>query len=412
MNKWLRKIVGQRGGTLTFSLLGLSLGVLLVSPMLLHVGTGQRVAKKTQETLKNQYTSDAGIEYALWKITHEEAFREVLCADHGTGYTVITPGEVNGAPITVRIACVPMEEVLPASGGGDGGEGGEEEGPILNWVIWGNSSTSQDAVKFTGGSHKVYGGVHSNCVLRMTGNGHKVYGPGEYHTELFPASATEYFTEPWPVQVGDPDYLSIAEWDIAVFQEEAGAEYLKAFSAGQYYFHPGNWKISGSGEEILEGLHYCAGDVSISGSGVHGRVTIVAEGEIKVSGAELSFTPYVPALTFMSCYEGIEISGAGNVGGTCYAPNGLVKLSGSNQTIEGAFLGDQVHVSGCGAIIGLPVGGVEIPGMPDPGGDGLGENGPEYGLFDVESTSGNATTTVRVRRNLDGSLIILSWSVS
>jgi hypothetical protein len=148
---------------------------------------------------------------------------------------------------------------------------------------------------------------------------------------------------------------------------QPGGIYANAASAqGKYTVHSGKWSVSGSGVAVPAGLHYCLDDVSISGSGVTGyNVTIVSLGKINVSGSGIQFSPYIDGLSFFSSKSTttttvLDMSGSGNAGGTCFAPNGKITLTGSGGDITGAFIGKLVDIAGSGATINLAT--VYIPG--------------------------------------------------
>jgi hypothetical protein len=140
-------------------------------------------------------------------------------------------------------------------------------------------------------------------------------------------------------------------------------------------------------------------------------VTVVSsDGTIHVSGSGVAFTPYVQGLSFFSNKSDtnwvIKINGAGNLGGTAYAPGGRIALEGAGGTIEGAFLGDRVKVAGSGATINMaPV------CLAWDEGDGGGGDTVDCAIYDVRSTAGGAKTTARVQKCEGEDIEILYWYV-
>lgn len=389
-----RLLAGEEGLSLLFALLAISVGTLLVGPLLAQVSSSYRVTTATEETLHESYSSDAAAEYGLWKLTNDPELQQTLLANLGSAQTLTVPADVNGMAATVQIVALEGE----AAGGESGG------GANVTWVIWANSQTRNSTVQITGSGHRVYGGIHSNFKIKISGSGNWIYGPVEYVSSYSESGSGNGFTP------GPPDNPVQAEvgtfpiaWNIADYRP-GGA---RALAAGEDYYTHAKWTVSGSGVTVPPGLHYCTGKVSFSGSGLTGtNVTVVSEDTIDVSGSGISFTPYEPGLTFFSPKSAtsnvISISGSGNnnTGGSVYAPNGRVSLTGSGGTIAGVFVGDTVDVSGSGATFLLA--DVEIPVT------GGGETG--CGVYDLLAAGGGANTYVRVQV-CDGELDILSWYV-
>ncbi|MCD6519405.1 MAG: hypothetical protein J7M05_05725 [Anaerolineae bacterium] len=385
----------QRGETLPFALIALVVGTLLVSPLLAQVSSSRQVAVTAEEGLKTRYAADAGVEYALWVLAHDESLRETLMMNPGTPQTLSLSDQVNGKDISAQVVCV--ETRSDTEGGGSGSE------QLLSWVIWANSQTRSNTLVITGSGHRVNGDIHSNNKIRITGSGHALYGLVEYVKSISVAGSGHYI-EPIPPE--NPRQGGVGDfplsWNIEDFQP--GGKYAQQAAAeGKYHYYTSDFDFSGTGVEIPEGLYYCEEDVDISGSGLTGHVTIVAQGRITVSGSGLAFTPYVAELSFFSNKSGvtaINISGSGNMGGTCFAPNGQIALSGSGARIDGVFMGDYVKVSGSGAQVGLAP--VHIPG-------GSSEQ-VLCGIYDIRVTAGDTTITARVSDCGEG-WEILSWHV-
>lgn len=387
MRRLRRNLTDQHAESLVLALMALALGTLLVSPLLAHLGASLRATETAEASLHGQYSTDAGAEYTLWKIANDAAFRQTLIADQGTPHSVPLSLSVNGEIPTVQAVCVMTET---ATGGSSS----------LEWAIWAGSETADDTVKISGAGHTVQGGVHSNHKIKVSGPGHKFYGIVEYVTSYTEAGWTPFFdpdednprpttAQPFPIT-----------WEMADF--ESGGSYATAAQAEGRYTEHDDWTVSGAGTVVPEGLHYCTGDVDFSGAGlVAHNVTVVARGNITVSGAGLVFAPYVPGLTFFtdksSTSDVVSLSGAGNVGGTTYAPNGKISLSGAGGIVHCAFLGDVVEISGSVATVILP----DIPIPSD----------CTCGIFDIRSTSGSTTTTVRMKWCDNGDLDVLSWHV-
>ena len=388
----------ERGESLPLALLALATGIILIGPLLAHLSTSLKTTAATQTTLQRQYSSDAGVEFALWKLVHDAAWRQTLLDQPGTVASLTLPSAPNGDTPTVEVVCVETETQA-------GGGGGEPE--CLEWALWAQSSTATNGLVIGGSGHTVNGGVHSNRDLKINGSGHTIYGTAEYVRNLtilgsgnriVPGPAVQTTVQPFPIT-----------WDINEFNDpnQPGSWAARAQAEGKYYVHNGTWNVTGSGTVIPEGLHYCTGKVNFSGSGLRGyNVTVVSLSTIDVSGSGLDFTPYVPGLSFFSTRAAstnvVSISGSGNTGGTVFAPNGKISLTGSGGVITGAFLGNEIDINGSGATINLAE--VELPGSG--GGSSI-----VCGVYDIRSTSGSTVTTVRMRGCGDGDWQVLSWQV-
>jgi len=210
------------------------------------------------------------------------------------------------------------------------------------YAIWANSETCRHAFKLTGSGGMVHGDAHSNNDVHISGSGHTIEGVCEY--------VTSYHL------TGSGHSVTFVHTSVAPLPAEYN---LDEYEAAADYYHEGDFKVSGSGKVLDEGLHYVKGKVKISGSGHSGHVTIVAEGKINVSGSGHNFTAYTDGLLFFSNKSGgcssyvIKVSGSGNtLNGVIYAPYGKIDFSGSGQAVlNGSLIGDSVEVSGSGFTI-------------------------------------------------------------
>lgn len=383
----------ERGDSLPLALIVLAVGSLLIAPLLAQVSSGFQTTTKVERTTHAQYAADAGVEFALWSLVHDADVRNAVLGAPGTVEELTLPGAVNDSTPTVRLVAVQTSEV-------------EQAGPSqkLQYAIFGNNTSRTNTVDVSGSGHRVIGDVHSNNQFRVTGSGHSVLGTVTYSGDISVVGVGHYFDPPPP---GNPSpSAAIAfplSWDAAELAP-GGTLAAEADAAGMYTLHHDRWQVMGAGVVVPPGLHYCLDDVHISGAGVTGSdVTIVALGTIDVSGSAIAFTPYVPGLTFFSAKQAttnvISISGSGNTGGTAYAPDGKISLTGSGGTIVGAFLGDRVDIAGSGATIQLA--DIDMPGA----------GSQTCGVYDVESTADTTRTLVRATDCDTEGLRIISWHV-
>jgi len=373
------------GVSLPLALIILALGVVLATPLLLAVSTNLQASQTVDQHLEEQYSSDAGVEYAIWKISNDPDFRSQL--ESSSPVTITLPTSVNGSMPTVTVALV-------NSGGGE-------------YAIWANSPTCHWAIEWSGSGTTVNGNIHSNEGIKVSGSGHTGNGLVTYVDEFRQTGSGHNF--PDTQKLDDPQPMPI-NFDISDYSDPSvpGTPAYAADQEGKYYYKDGDWTFSGAGYEIPEGLYYATGKIKISGSGVSGHVTMVAEDIIDISGSGHSYTPYCGNLLFFSNKEFtgskqcnravISISGSGNtaLGGIVYAPHGKIKVTGSGN-MGGSFIGDSFDLSGSGMVIQVPEGA-------------FGHVPAGFVAYDIRSTVNETTTTARVLYSEDETRVV-SWLV-
>jgi len=219
--------------------------------------------------------------------------------------------------------------------------------------FWAQSETCSEPVEWSGSGGLIIGRGHSNGKMKVSGSGHEVQGDVEYVTTVQETGSGHDITY---VQSTASDSFPI-QWNIEDYRPEPlGVAASAAQAEGKYFVHDcDTWQISGS-ETFDEGLHYCTGKVSISGSGHYGHITIVAEEQIQISGSGHIFEYYCDGLLFFSNYEPsgqctsavVDVSGSGGrYEGVIYAPHGLIQYTGSgHHMMYGALIGWCVDLSG------------------------------------------------------------------
>ncbi|HEY4691661.1 MAG TPA: pilus assembly protein TadG-related protein [Anaerolineae bacterium] len=209
----------------------------------------------------------------------------------------------------------------------------------------------QNALKATGSGITINGGgIHSNADILISGGGQGIGindGFIEYGTECNGCDkkiTTNNGAVPTQVEPFDRGSL----WDLEDFQPGGSAAVL---AGGQYHY------VNGDLDELSgDGLYYVTGDIQLHAP--VGNVTLVAEGEIKLSGSANihTFNQQWPLLFSNSSDTSpgaIDISGSdAQWTGFLYAPNGLVSMSNaSNSTMSGAIFAHEVNLSGASIFI-------------------------------------------------------------
>ena len=158
---------------------------------------------------------------------------------------------------------------------------------------------------------------------------------------------------------GYPDQVPSEGWpltlDLADYDTN-GSAMLVADAAGEYYRVNGD--IDGSYIESRgDGLYYATGNIKLD-KDLDADVTLVAEGEVEVSGSTQVLDPYINGVLIFAdqTYTGIDqcdkfavkMSGSSNAWtGLIYAPKALIEMSGSSNTsVTGSLLGYSVRVNG------------------------------------------------------------------
>ena len=365
----------EQGVSLALALVALAFGVLLVTPMLSHVSTNLSASRAVEQNMREQYSSDAGAEYGLWKLENVPGFSDQVEAAGRTGITVTLPSRVNSLDPVVRVV---------------------KAGQELEYALWGDSTTCNTNIEWTGSGNVVNGDLHTNTGLRLIGQGNILNGAVEYVTDIQVHGSTIYIPPPPhnPV-LADVQPIPI-EWYMSDYDDPTavGTPAHTAAQLGHYHHIEGDFDVNTSGT-VLHGLYYVTGGIHMNGNDITGNVTFVARGEIMVNGTDIVFTPYCDQLTFFTdlelavnlrCVQAvISLIGSGNcsIGGVAYAPNGQISVSGSG-TMGGSFLGDSVDLAGSGLTISLP--------------DPLGGYPAGCVAYDVLSEAAECSTLARVVR--------------
>lgn len=220
------------------------------------------------------------------------------------------------------------------------------------YVVWAHGTSCKVTLDWTGSGGMLVGTVHSNGSIKVGGSAHVISGTCEYVTSVKDNNSGISYQQ---VEASE-DYP--IEWYIEDYRP-GGRAALAAQAEGKYFVHNcPEWQISSSEHTLAEGLHYCQGDVKISGSSQFGHVTIVAEGKINVSASSSTYNTYCDGLLFFSNYQQpleiqcnndvIEMQGSGGTyTGFLFAPNGGIKYAGSaHNVVSGGLIGYAVDVSG------------------------------------------------------------------
>jgi RHS repeat-associated protein len=260
----------------------------------------------------------------------------------GTGWGTVFASHVYrspGAPsVTVTVT---DDDGGSATGRTDGFEVVE---PV---ALWANTTADKGSFDWTSGAVTVEGLTHSNGNLRIRGGAKSFKGTTEYAGTLDVGGAGATFTPParkvtardFPLRFAIADYRPGGKAAV-----EAGARYFdRSADCGS----DGFWHANG--ETLPSGIYYTACSAKLNGQPLGGTITVVAEGEIHVSGSGAVFDPYADGLLFLSgssSASAVKFSAStSRFLGYTFAEKGGVDLSGAGNRVYCGVLADRIDIS-------------------------------------------------------------------
>ncbi len=235
-------------------------------------------------------------------------------------------------------------------------------------ALFGNSASCQNTVEWSGSNAVVEGGVHTNRDLRIAGGMNRIEGAVTFVQGIeAPEDRVDFVPGPPdnPHQVDrQPLPLDYKLQDYA----PGGAAAALAAAEGRYTSSSGSidarWLAdrgrldTGTGH-LAPGLYYAAGDIDIRSSPLIGEgVSLVARGQISLSGNEHNLFPYMDGLLLFSAMERagrarcsapvIRLAGSRHAwAGTIFAPEGAISLDGATTVgIRGGLFGHTIQHAG------------------------------------------------------------------
>ena len=373
-----------QGQSLVLALLAIAVGTLLMVPILHYNRSRQVETLAVETTLRRQYAADAGVDYAVWRLIHDAAWRTSIDTARSAGVTVTLTETVNAIQPTVQVRQVQR---------------------AMTHALWGNSETCSSTMDWTGAHNRLIGDVHSNRGIRIKGSDTVIEGIVEYVTDVDVGDVT-YVPPPPDNPVRTEVSPMPAVFDINDYNDPTrlGTPAYVANGKGEYHRIDGDWAVNDSGY-VFSGLYFVTGNLKLNGNSFSGCATFVVMGTIEMIGSGYDMTTYVDDLSMFSNadFEGsdrclspaIKIAGSGVnlLGGFVYAPYGLIRISGSGG-LAGAFLGDSVDISAQGLTVQLPE---------------QEEEGSGCALYDIRSQAEDAELIVRVRVCENGDVTFYSW---
>ena len=92
----------ESGQALVIALIALAVGILLVTAFVYYVSASQRASRGAQQAVVEHYAADAGVEHAIWRLTHEPGFTQTVTASSPVTYSIT----INGQTVMITVTRV------------------------------------------------------------------------------------------------------------------------------------------------------------------------------------------------------------------------------------------------------------------------------------------------------------------
>lgn len=214
------------------------------------------------------------------------------------------------------------------------------------YAIFANASScsTSDPLEFSGSVNTTIGAVHSNSDIKVPGSDNVFNGEVTYRCNFDNSGGNNSYI-PGATLVGPERPLPVSHTydDFACTVTYAGDTDLSSEDV---------W-LDANKTQLESGIYCSEGKLQLSGQGVSGDVTLVARGEVSVSGSDFDLRPHPAGHGVLIFSENgtdsaVDISGSGGGWrGLIYADAGRVKMQGSdNLSLTGSIVADRVSVSG------------------------------------------------------------------
>jgi hypothetical protein len=121
---WLIRLThSEAGGSLPGVLVAIALGSILMAPFLSQVSTSMLAVRAAGESTAALYAADSGVEYAVWRLDTDSAFRNSVLASLGSPVAVAGNPSINGVATSVTVTAEQdwLSVASAPAGVGDGG---------------------------------------------------------------------------------------------------------------------------------------------------------------------------------------------------------------------------------------------------------------------------------------------------
>ncbi|HEY0636120.1 MAG TPA: RHS repeat-associated core domain-containing protein [Pseudonocardiaceae bacterium] len=244
----------------------------------------------------------------------------------------------------------------------DGGEVTQSVGQLLvrtPVAVWANSTAAR-SLSWGGAEGAIQGRVHTNGELRFVGAPKTVIG-GTTYAGSISADTTRNSFDPAPAQT--PVQQLPVTFDLADHRPggPVAAEIGPAYHDMTVACAGGTWHEVQAA--LPDGVYYAPCPIQLNGSDIGGRVTLVSESTIKISGSRPAFEPYLDGLLLLagsSATKAIDVAtSSSKFLGVIFAGTGQISISGAGNRFYCGILGDRIEITGGGtnvrgAVCGRP----------------------------------------------------------
>lgn len=216
--------------------------------------------------------------------------------------------------------------------------------PLRSFDVWadnvvthlgpsGNGFDYFDTLLVVGGGSEFYGPIASDTAVKLTG------GINVFHDEVL--YTTWVYTQ-WYDPVSP--YL-VAEAEAPSFDHDVDEARAYALEHGSYF--PASVDLAGSNLPP-SGVIFAEGDIRFLDSNREGRWTFVsAAGDVKIEGDDNRIRCFALGVTAAAFSGRVRVTGDDNsILGELLAPEGLLKISGSRNSIHGILVAESVVIAG------------------------------------------------------------------
>lgn len=216
----------ESGGSLPAALITLAVGSMLLTPFLSFVSTRSLGTRAAGETFSEQYAADAGVEFGIWSLLNNSAFRNQVDINAGTPQSLTFPSPINGYTPSLSVTGIPIGKwYLRQFASAKIGKGGSlaYTGGDRVYALWGNGSKTFSYYSLSADQWFSLTDIPKN----VDNGGALVYTGGNFIYAL-PGNSKEF----WRYNISNNSWASMKKTDDKV---KAGGA-LAYYAGGNYIF--------------------------------------------------------------------------------------------------------------------------------------------------------------------------------
>ena len=230
-------------------------------------------------------------------------------------------------------------------GGGVSARGVASTGEVYALFAKSPDCGNADTLQFSGSTSAVEGRIHANANVKIPGSSNDFDGPVTRVCDLDVGGSGNTFDPAAPPPVGARPFPLHYDYDDFPCTMEFTSDTDLSSVPQAWVNNDVNTK------QLKPGVYCSTRKLTLSGSDVTGNVTLVAQGDLTVSGSNFTLTAYwnnILLFTESSSSSALDASGSGGSWtGIMLAEYGNAKVQGSsNLTISGSVMANTISVSG------------------------------------------------------------------